>query len=98
MRAFADALDMVPMALAENSGLQPINTLTAVKAQQVKVGMILVCSLFECAKLNRVKERNICFNFCCVPLWCMQCLTSLLLDSVVGLKGLQFMITDCPFS
>jgi T-complex protein 1 subunit epsilon len=36
MRAFADALDMVPMALAENSGLQPINTLTAVKAQQVK--------------------------------------------------------------
>lgn len=37
MRAFADALDMVPMALAENSGLQPINTLTAVKAQQVKV-------------------------------------------------------------
>jgi T-complex protein 1 subunit epsilon len=36
MRAFADALDMVPMALAENSGLQPINTLTAVKAQQYK--------------------------------------------------------------
>eukprot|EP00271_Cylindrocystis_brebissonii_P015729 TRINITY_DN38713_c0_g1_i1.p1 TRINITY_DN38713_c0_g1~~TRINITY_DN38713_c0_g1_i1.p1 ORF type:complete len:537 (+),score=146.67 TRINITY_DN38713_c0_g1_i1:217-1827(+) len=36
MRAFADALDAVPMALAENSGLQPIDTLTALKAQQVK--------------------------------------------------------------
>eukprot|EP00850_Spirogloea_muscicola_P001126 SM000004S14996 [mRNA] locus=s4:611794:614826:- [translate_table: standard] len=36
MRAFADALDAVPMALAENSGLQPIDTLTAVKAQQAK--------------------------------------------------------------
>ncbi|CAM6125497.1 unnamed protein product [Calypogeia fissa] len=36
MRAFADALDAVPMALAENSGLQPIDTLTAVKAQQVR--------------------------------------------------------------
>eukprot|EP00249_Psilotum_nudum_P008751 c21487_g1_i1 orf=361-1968(-) len=36
MRAFADALDAVPMALAENSGLQPIDTLTTVKAQQLK--------------------------------------------------------------
>ena len=37
MRAFAEALDAVPMALAENSGLPPIDTLTVVKAQQVKV-------------------------------------------------------------
>eukprot|EP00898_Chlorokybus_atmophyticus_P007120 jgi/Chlat1/7409/Chrsp6S07434 len=36
VRAFADALDAVPLALAENSGLQPINSLTAVKARQVK--------------------------------------------------------------
>ncbi|KAJ7551196.1 hypothetical protein O6H91_06G004300 [Diphasiastrum complanatum] len=36
VRAFADALDAVPMALAENSGLQPIDTLTAVKAQHIK--------------------------------------------------------------
>ncbi|XP_051148929.1 T-complex protein 1 subunit epsilon-like isoform X2 [Andrographis paniculata] len=35
-RAFADALDAVPMALAENSGLQPIETLSVVKAQQIK--------------------------------------------------------------
>merc|ERR1712209_165224 len=34
-RAFADALEAVPLALAENSGLDPINTLTEVKASQV---------------------------------------------------------------
>ena len=37
IRSFAEALDAIPMALAENSGLQPIDTLTAVKAQQIKV-------------------------------------------------------------
>ena len=36
IRSFADALDAVPLALEENSGLPPIDTLTAVKAQ-VKV-------------------------------------------------------------
>ncbi|GAB0497801.1 hypothetical protein MMPV_009138 [Pyropia vietnamensis] len=35
MRGFADALDSVAMALAENAGLQPIDTVTAVKAAQV---------------------------------------------------------------
>lgn len=35
MRAFADALEAVPLALAENSGLAPIEALTAVKARQV---------------------------------------------------------------
>lgn len=35
-RAFASALDTVPMTLAENSGLDPIPTLAAVKSQQVK--------------------------------------------------------------
>jgi T-complex protein 1 subunit epsilon len=34
MRAFADALDAIPLALAENSGLPPIESLTAVKARQ----------------------------------------------------------------
>lgn len=37
IRSFADALDAIPMALAENSGLQPIETLSAVKSQQIKV-------------------------------------------------------------
>merc|ERR1719312_582132 len=36
MRSFADALDNVPMALAENSGLNPIVALSDVKSQQVK--------------------------------------------------------------
>jgi len=35
-RAFSDALECVPLALAENSGLSPIHTLTEVKARQVK--------------------------------------------------------------
>ncbi len=36
MRAFADALEAVPMALAGNSGYQPSETLAQVKASQVK--------------------------------------------------------------
>ncbi|KAJ1447614.1 chaperonin Cpn60/TCP-1 family [Pelagophyceae sp. CCMP2097] len=38
IRAFADALDDIPMALAENSGLQPIVELSAVKAEQLRTG------------------------------------------------------------
>merc|ERR1719328_437357 len=34
-RAFADALESIPLSLAENSGLDPINTLTEIKASQV---------------------------------------------------------------
>lgn len=36
MRAFADALDAIPMALAENSGLSPIETLASIKSRQVR--------------------------------------------------------------
>lgn len=38
MRAFATALDAIPLALAENSGLSPIDTLSAVKSRQVTEG------------------------------------------------------------
>merc|ERR1719313_2714610 len=38
MRAFADALECTPSALAENSGLSAIETVAAVKAAQVKEG------------------------------------------------------------
>lgn len=38
MRAFASALDSVPLALAENSGLPPIETLAEVKSRQVNEG------------------------------------------------------------
>lgn len=36
MRAFSTALDAIPMALAENSGLSPIETLAAIKSRQVR--------------------------------------------------------------
>jgi T-complex protein 1 subunit epsilon len=38
MRGFASALDAIPLALAENSGLDPISTLSEVKAMQVSSG------------------------------------------------------------
>lgn len=36
VRAFASALDSIPMALAQNSGLDPIQTLAYVKSNQIK--------------------------------------------------------------
>ncbi|KAG9042103.1 T-complex protein 1 subunit epsilon [Tulasnella sp. UAMH 9824] len=38
MRAFASALDAIPLALAENSGLSPIDTLASVKSRHVTEG------------------------------------------------------------
>ena len=38
IRAFADALDDIPLALAENSGLSPIEEVAAAKSRQVKEG------------------------------------------------------------
>ncbi|GAA5886143.1 hypothetical protein JCM16303_000063 [Sporobolomyces ruberrimus] len=38
MRAFSTALDSIPLALAENSGLSPIETLAEVKSRQVNEG------------------------------------------------------------
>lgn len=36
MRAFSDALETIPLALAENSGLAPIHTLADIKSRQLK--------------------------------------------------------------
>ncbi|CAG9467080.1 unnamed protein product [Pedinophyceae sp. YPF-701] len=36
MRAFSDALEVIPLSLAENSGLSPIETVTEVRRQQVE--------------------------------------------------------------
>ncbi|KAG7356017.1 thermosome subunit alpha [Nitzschia inconspicua] len=36
IRAFADALDDIPLALAENAGLSPIEEVAAIKSRQVK--------------------------------------------------------------
>jgi T-complex protein 1 subunit epsilon len=35
MRGFASALDAIPLALSENSGLSPIETLASIKSRQV---------------------------------------------------------------
>ena len=35
MRAFSDALDSIPMALAENSGLSSIQTVANIKSRQI---------------------------------------------------------------
>ncbi|OMH85328.1 T-complex protein 1 subunit epsilon [Zancudomyces culisetae] len=36
LRAFANALDAIPLALAENSGLEPIDTLSMLKSEQIR--------------------------------------------------------------
>lgn len=59
IRAFADALDAVPMALAENSGLQPIDTLTAVKAQQIKENNPHLGIDCNDVGTNDMKEQNV---------------------------------------
>lgn len=38
MRAFCDALESVPLALAENAGFSPVSTLSEVKAAQAQTG------------------------------------------------------------
>lgn len=35
-RAFADALESIPLALAENSGLNPMKEVTSIKTRQIK--------------------------------------------------------------
>jgi len=65
IRSFADALDAVPLALAENSGLPPIDTLTAVKAQQVKVWDLYTLffeSVFLAAVALILPIRNKCIH------------------------------------
>lgn len=36
LRKFSEALDAIPLALARNSGLQPVETLALVKSAQIK--------------------------------------------------------------
>ncbi|TNJ29559.1 TCP-1 chaperonin subunit epsilon [Giardia muris] len=39
MRAFSEALDVIPLTLARNSGVQPIETVTKIKAEQASTGV-----------------------------------------------------------
>merc|ERR1711953_628805 len=59
-RGFADALESVPLALAENSGLDPIKTLTQIKAQQVaENNPALGVNCFETGQNDMKKEHVI---------------------------------------
>merc|ERR1719350_2668711 len=59
-RGFADALESVPLALAENSGLDPIKTLTQIKAQQVaENNSALGVNCFETGQNDMKKEHVI---------------------------------------
>jgi T-complex protein 1 subunit epsilon len=59
MRAFADALEAVPLALAENSGLPPIETVAAVKAAQVLQGNPRLGVDCKGEGTNDMREQNV---------------------------------------
>ena len=59
IRGFADALDDVPMALAENSGLSPISTLSNVKAEQVETKCPFMGVDCLSRGTNNMKEQNV---------------------------------------
>ncbi|KAL1550403.1 T-complex protein 1 subunit epsilon [Salvia divinorum] len=58
-QGIADALDAVPVALAENSGLQTIETLSAVKSQQIKENNS--CCGIDCNDVgtNGMRDQNV---------------------------------------
>jgi len=57
LRAFAAALDDIPMALAENSGLSPIEQLSAVKSRQKQEGNPHLGVDCKCTGTNDMKEQ-----------------------------------------
>lgn len=59
MRAFSDALEAVPIALAENSGLPPIESLTAVKARQLQEGNPHLGIDCNDTGTNDMREQNV---------------------------------------
>jgi T-complex protein 1 subunit epsilon len=59
MRAFAKALDAVPMALAENAGLPPIESVADVKSRQVKDKNSLLGIDCNETGTNDMREQNV---------------------------------------
>ena len=59
MRAFADALDIVPLSLAENSGLAPIDSVTEVKATQLAENNPYLGIDCVDAGTNDMREQNV---------------------------------------
>lgn len=60
MRSFADALDAIPMALAENSGLSPYETLAAVKGRQIREKNTRLG--VDCMQTGSNGKRNLTFS------------------------------------
>merc|ERR1712054_146167 len=59
MRAFSEALEMTPCALAENSGLNPIAEVSAVKAMQAKTGKPFLGIDAMDRKTHDMKEQRV---------------------------------------
>jgi len=59
MRAYADALETVPMALAENSGLNGIEELSAARAAQLKEGKAYLGVDCMCKGTRDMKEQGV---------------------------------------
>merc|ERR1719211_486474 len=58
-RAFADALEAIPLSLAENSGMDPIQTLTETKASQVAENNSAVGVNCSDKNTNDMKQQNV---------------------------------------
>merc|ERR1712184_4274 len=58
-RSFADALESVPLALAENSGLDPIKTLTQIKARHVSENNSALGVNCNDRSTNDMKEQHV---------------------------------------
>jgi T-complex protein 1 subunit epsilon len=59
VRAFADALESIPLALAENSGLSPIHTLAEVKSRQALESNPRLGIDCMSAGMQDMKEQNV---------------------------------------
>eukprot|EP01094_Clydonella_sp_ATCC50884_P003454 TRINITY_DN1265_c0_g3_i1.p2 TRINITY_DN1265_c0_g3~~TRINITY_DN1265_c0_g3_i1.p2 ORF type:complete len:534 (+),score=234.74 TRINITY_DN1265_c0_g3_i1:69-1670(+) len=59
VRAFADALESIPMALAENCGLHGLETIAEIKAQQVEKKNPFIGVDYELNGAGDMKERNV---------------------------------------
>ncbi len=70
MRAFSDALEAIPLALAENSGLAPIESLTEVKALQARTAVLPHSSLSSDAVRGHACCRVAHSGCCCGSMHC----------------------------
>lgn len=59
IRAFAEALESIPLALAENSGLPPVESLAAVKSRQLQEDNPRLGIDCMVKGTNDMKEQNV---------------------------------------